>query len=184
MKRPARLFVWVTFALFAVALVSFVAVRLSYPYKYSAEIAAAAADYGLSPALVCGVIRTESGFDPDSVSPAGAVGLMQLMPATALYTAEREGMEDFNFSRLFEPETNIRLGCAYLKYLTEKFGGNLDLALAAYNAGEGTVRSWLNNKEYSADGRSLRMIPYKETRGYADKARGAAKVYKGFYGLS
>ncbi|GHU99209.1 lytic transglycosylase [Clostridia bacterium] len=183
MRNPKRIVLWIALCACGAAALSFGIVRVSYPYKYGAEITASAQSYDLPPALVCGVIRTESRFDPESVSPAGATGLMQLMPTTALFIAEREDIEDFNFSMLFDPEINIRLGCAYLRYLTDKFGGDTNLALAAYNAGEGAVRTWLNNKAYSPDGKSLKMIPYKETREYADKVYGAAKVYRGFYGL-
>ena len=183
MKRPGRVVLTGALVLFAAAFIAVTAVKFAYPYKYREEIETAAREYDLEPALVCGVIRTESRFRPDSVSPAGAVGLMQLMPATALFIAEREDMDDFDFSDLFEPEVNIRLGCAYLKYLEGRFDGRFDLALAAYNAGEGTVRAWLNNKAYSPDGRTLILIPYRETRDYAEKVNSSATVYRNFYGL-
>lgn len=130
------------------------------------------------PALVFAVIKAESGFRADAVSGAGAVGLMQLLPSTAEYICECEGMT-FEVERLTEEEYNVTLGCLYLKYLLKRFPVE-ETAVAAYNAGEGTVAEWLKNKRYSHDGKSLFAIPYPETRDYVKKIAKFKKIYSFF----
>jgi soluble lytic murein transglycosylase-like protein len=99
----------------------------------------AASAHGLDVALLRAVIATESGFDPKAVSPKGAVGLMQLMPATAERFGVRAQANQTWQERLTDPRTNLQAGARYLALLLRQFGGQLDLALAAYNAGEGAV---------------------------------------------
>lgn len=146
-----------------------------YIKKYETEVLAASEEYGLDPALVFAVIRTESSFDPSAVSPAGAKGLMQIMPATAEWVAFRTKTE-FDESRIFEPAYNINIGCHLLGYLLEKYGGELRFALAAYNAGSGRVDSWLADPEYF-DGEKL-TIPFPETKNYVEKVLKAYEKYK------
>ena len=158
------------FLLITPAAVSFFA---SFPRPYRAVVE----ESGLEPALVYAVMKAESGFDERAISPAGAKGVMQLMPSTAAFIAELENIP-FDEKRLFEGEYNVRLGCAYLKYLLERFEERT--ALAAYNAGEGTVRLWLKDGRYSADGVTLDSIPYSETRQYLKKISLFRKIY-GFF---
>ena len=132
---------------------------------------------GLSPALAYAVMKAESNFEESAVSSAGAVGLMQLLPSTAQFIAERSGIP-FLPERLFDGEYNTRLGCAYLAYLLERF--EEETALAAYNAGEGTVQGWLSDPCCSEDGRTLFQIPYAETRRYLKKISFFRKIY-GFF---
>lgn len=134
--------------------------------------------YSASPSLVYSIIKAESGFLKDAVSDAGAVGLMQLMPSTAQFICEREHI-DFNADRLKEGEYNVMLGCIYLNYLLSRFT-DTSTTLAAYNAGEGVVSTWLKNKEYSDDGISLKAIPYRETRNYIKKVLKYQKIYSIF----
>ena len=145
----------------------------SFPRPYRAVVE----ESGLEPALVYAVMKAESGFDERAISPAGAKGVMQLMPSTAAFIAELENIP-FDEKRLFEGEYNVRLGCAYLKYLLERF--EEQTALAAYNAGEGTVRLWLQDGRYSEDGVTLNSIPYSETRHYLKKISLFRKIY-GFF---
>lgn len=153
--------------------------RSKYKLGYQEEILSSAREFGLDPYLVCGVIYTESGFRPQAKSGVGAMGLMQLMPATGLEEAELLGIEGLAEEGLWEPALNIRLGCSYLKKLLDEFGSDA-VALAAYNAGPGRTRQWM--KEYGAreDG-SLLYIPYPETRKYVDRVRSARGVYERLY---
>ncbi len=124
------------------------------PDQFDALIARHARRQHLSPDLVRAVIQVESGFDPDAQSAKGALGLMQLMPATAAELGVRNP---------FDPAENIRAGTAYLRELLDRYDGNQRLALAAYNAGPGTV------DRYGQD-----VPPYPETRRYLEKVRSAA----------
>jgi soluble lytic murein transglycosylase-like protein len=125
--------------------------------KYHAHIVAAARAFALEPALIHAVISAESGYNPLARSAKGAKGLMQLMPATA----KRYGVVN-----PLDPEQNILGGAAYLRDLLKLFGNDLNLALAAYNAGEGTVM------EYG------RIPPYRETKLYVPKVLSYYKKYK------
>lgn len=113
--------------------------------EYAQLIGAAAARHGVDPALLTAVAQVESAFDPLAISPKGAAGLMQLMPATA----ERFGVRD-----VFDVAQNVEGGTRYLAWLLERFGGDPELALAGYNAGEGAVD------------RHGGIPPYRETRSY------------------
>jgi soluble lytic murein transglycosylase len=116
-----------------------VGLRALYPLERSDLVRAQAEEAGLDPALVSSLVRAESRFHTDAVSPRGAVGLLQLMPATAEWIARKLGVTTFD---LRNPETNLRFGTWYLTYLLKRFG-RIDLALAAYNAGPTRVDQWL-----------------------------------------
>ena len=153
--------------------------RSKYKLFYREEILSSAKKYDLDPCLVCGVIFTESAFRPDAKSSVGALGLMQLMPATGLEEAELLEIEGVTEQRLMEPALNIRLGCTYLRKLLNEFGTE-SVALAAYNAGPGRVRQWL--KEYGKkDDGSILYIPYPETSKYVDRVQSAKGVYERLY---
>lgn len=117
--------------------------------RYSPTVDGAAERLSLEPELLHAVVRAESAYDPDAVSSAGAVGLMQLMPETA----RRYGVSDRR-----DPDANVLAGASYLRDLIAEFEQDLELALAAYNAGENAVRSYGN-----------RIPPYPETQGYVRK---------------
>lgn len=131
--------------------------------------------YALDPALAFSVMKAESGFSEDAVSNAGAVGLMQLMPSTAQFVCERNQIS-FEAERLRDGDYNVMLGCIYLNYLSSRFT-DTKTTLAAYNAGEGVVSSWLKNTDYSEDGVHLKYIPYEETRNYIKKVLKYQKIY-------
>lgn len=138
-----------------------------YPRKYSHAIGEACRAYGVEENLVRGVIHAESKYKPAAISPAGAVGLMQLMPATALWVAEMLGEPTLALD-LTDPAANIRLGTAYLGYLLKKYP--LSDAIAAYNAGEGNLLKWKNEgrEEYG----------FAETRAYVKRVLHARKIYR------
>lgn len=156
-------------------LAGFLAIRVRYPQPYKACVRAS----GVDPALVYAVIKAESGFREEAISRAGAVGLMQIKPSTAEFICERENIP-FSAERLREGEYNIELGCKYLCYLYERFE-DMQTALAAYNAGEGTVAQWLKEETFSPDGKRLTSIPYLETSAYVKKILRYQKVYRLFY---
>lgn len=149
---------------------------LAYPVKFQSEVDIFSKKYDVDKVLIMSIIKVESSFVQDSVSDAGAIGLMQIMPKTAVYVCEISNISDFSLDKLTEPETNIEIGAYYIKYLLDKFKDER-LALAAYNAGEGTVRYWLEEKEYSPDGKTLATIPYRETEVYLKRIERAKNVY-------
>ena len=153
--------------------------RSKYKLAYEAEILASAEEFDLDPYLVCGVIFTESAFRPEARSNVGALGLMQLMPATGLEEAELLEIEGVTEDRLTEPALNIRLGCNYLRKLLDEFGTE-SVALAAYNAGPGRVRQWLKEYGTKEDG-SILYIPYPETSKYVGRVQSARGVYERLY---
>lgn len=164
----------------AVLMLSPLGQRLLYPLRYQPLIVENAAQNELDPALVAAVILCESHYDAEALSKAGAVGLMQLMPATALWLCERESLEPSMAQELTDPEVNIRLGCAMLRRMIAQYR-DVDTALAAYNAGPGHVDEWLADARYSSDGQTLTEIPYTQTRAYVRKVRAAYEKYETLY---
>ena len=144
-----------------------------HPLRYEVEIRAAAEEHGLDPTFVAGVIYVESRYDPDVESSRGAYGLMQVLPETAAFIAEKSGINgDYR-----DPATNVRMGSWYLNYLHGRYDGDEALMLAAYNSGEGQVDSWL------AEGRSIpEEIPFQETREYVTNVPEARDTYAELYG--
>src|SRR5215204_7034839 len=139
------------------------------PLRHEDIIRQQSSDKGLDPALIAGVIYAESHFR-DQTSHAGAKGLMQLMPKTADYIAEKSGGTAFVQGDLATPQVNIAYGSWYLRYLLHKYAGREILALAAYNAGEGKVDEWVAGA--SARGERFRVaqhIPFPETRRYVQQ---------------
>ena len=160
-----------------------VCARAAYPRPYTAAVHTAAAEYAVPLPLIYAVARTESGFRTDAQSPAGAVGLMQLTPDTFAWvqslTAEEESLPP---ASLTDPALNIRYGTMTLSLLLEEFG-NVNTALAAYNAGRTRVRGWLDDPRYSRDSVTLHTIPYPETRTYVQRVRAAEEIYKKLYNM-
>jgi len=123
---------------------------------------------GLEPAFVYGLIRQESRFITDARSGVGAAGLMQVMPATAKWTAKKIGLSNFAVEQLNDQEVNIAIGTGYLKLVLDDFGGSMPMAAAAYNAGPGRPRSWRNGPVLEA-AIWVENIPFQETRDYVKK---------------
>jgi soluble lytic murein transglycosylase len=154
---------------------------LTLPLSNANIIRQQAAAKQLDPALVAGVIYAESRFDPRR-SPAGAEGLMQLMPQTAEFLARRSGGVSFRVSDLSKPRVNIAYGTYLLRYLIDHYGGNVALALAAYNAGITNVDHWLAAARARGHPLTLAQIPYAETRLYVEKVLQAQQDYRHTYG--
>lgn len=154
------------------------ALDIRYPTPHLAAVKRAAGANDLSPAYVLAIMRTESLFQPAVVSPAGAVGLMQLMPATARLVARRHDMNTPSTSSLRLPATNIRLGTRYLRAMQDRFGGNLALATAAYNAGPNAVERWLPRDGDLPPEIWIANISYTETRDYVERVMAHMTVFQ------
>ncbi|MFM1856816.1 MAG: hypothetical protein RLZ83_2125 [Pseudomonadota bacterium] len=146
-----------------------------FPTPFRDDVVAAARAIGLDPATVYGLIRQESRFIMDARSSAGASGLMQLMPATARWTARKLGMA-YSPSMITEREVNLRLGTAYLKLVLDDFQGSVALAAAAYNAGPNRPRRWREGVRLEAAAWA-ETIPFSETRDYVKKVLSNASIY-------
>ena len=142
-------------------------------------------DGELPRAVAYGIMRQESSFDPTVVSGAGAIGLMQLMPATARHTAIRDGIPYGD--NLFDPQENMRIGSAYFSGLIKDFGNCLPLAIAAYNAGPTNVANWLASNGDPELGSQpggadiidwVEEIPFNETRNYVQRVTESIVIYQ------
>ena len=140
----------------------------------------ASASYNVDPLLITAVMETESHFYMGAGSSAGAIGLMQLMPQTAAWIARQLG-ESFTKDDLYDPAFNIRYGVWYLAELEREFGGNDILALAAYNAGRGNVRDWMERWHWNNTFNEIEAIPYPETRLYVRRVLEDREQYKRLY---
>lgn len=156
------------------------ATLMVYPVEYEAEIRRYASENAIDPAWPAAVILAESSYQPDAVSSANAQGLMQLLPDTAAWVAEKHG-EAYAEGCLFVPETNIKYGCWYLGYLLRRFDGNLVCATAAYHAGQGKVDTWLADPECSDDGATLKAIPSQATDTYVKRVLEYYEKYTQLY---
>jgi soluble lytic murein transglycosylase len=151
-----------------------------YPLAYKDSIEALSAQYALDPFLSLAIVREESRFDYEAQSPAGAVGLMQLMPVTA-FRLDRELKVGLRHSRdLTDIQKNLHIGIYYLSSLVREFGA-YPQAIAAYNAGEETVRRWLQKGNYKSADEFIEDIPYNETRNYVKRVLTTFFEYKRSY---
>lgn len=147
-------------------------IRVAYPDRYWAEVQAAVAPtYRYEPRLFHGLVREESHFDAKVVSFAGAVGLSQLMPATARQTAGWLGISVVD-KDLVQPATNLKIGARYLDALVGQLGGSPYLALAAYNGGATNVTKWVTEDQNPPTDEYVEQIPFEETRGYVKRVMG------------
>jgi len=139
-----------------------------FPLPHRDAVVPRAREIGLDPAYVYGLIRQESRFITDARSGVGASGLMQVMPATARWTARKIGLTNFRPHQITERDTNILIGTAYLKFALDDFEGSLPLAAAAYNAGPGRSRAWRNGPTVPGEVWA-ENIPFEETRDYVKR---------------
>lgn len=156
--------------------------RRAYPLKYETLIDGACGQKGLDRALVYAVVRTESGFNPEAVSPVGARGLMQLMPDAFDWVRMRQGKKPESQEMLFDPATNVDCGTEMLRMFLDEFGSP-ENALCAYHAGRGRVLEWLENPEYAPDGKNVVNIPYRDTSAYVAKVLKTMETYRKLYDL-
>ncbi len=156
-----------------------------YPLKYEELVAKAAAEYNVDIALVYGIMRTESGFDPEAVSPVGAIGLMQIMPDTFTwlqnYRTNFMPEEILDAEELYKPEVNIDYGVYLLGYLLDHYNNNVSLVICSYNAGYGNVDAWLADGTLDAENVTAEDVPFPETSNYLTKVTYAMDMYNQLY---
>jgi soluble lytic murein transglycosylase len=154
--------------------------EIALPLQDASVIRRQAAEKHLDPALIAGVIYAETKFDPRP-SPAGAQGLMQILPSTAEFLAHLSGGVRFQTGDLATPSINIAYGSYYLRYLLDHYAGSEMLAVAAYNAGLTNVDEWVAKAR--AEGRELTVdaIPFPQTREYVQRVQHAQRAYRATY---
>lgn len=155
--------------------------HLLFPQPYWSEIVADSQANGLDPYLVASLIRQESEFNTGAVSHANAYGLMQLLPSVGKALAKKQGMKGFNAAQLLNPSINVRLGTINLRQVLDRFGGQTEYALAAYNAGDVPVRQWMAQGSYKDIPEFVESIPYTETREYVQAILRNREMYRALY---
>lgn len=155
--------------------------QILYPFPYRTLISEEARDRGIDPAIVAALIRQESMFEARITSPAGARGLMQIMPATGEQLAEAVGIERWDPELLYQPEINVHLGTRYVAQFMDEYDGSLPSVFSAYNAGPHRVEWWSEFPEYGSDELFTERIPYRETRNYVKILTRNRALYEGLY---
>jgi soluble lytic murein transglycosylase len=155
--------------------------RLAFPMPYRASIEEYSRQQGLDPFLVAALIRQESEFNPHSISPAKAYGLMQVLPSTGRQLARHFGIRRFSSFDLLTPDRNIQLGTYFFKTLLDNNGGEPEIALAAYNAGPSRSALWRTWGPFSEPAEFTEVVPFHETRGYIQIVLRNAEVYRRLY---
>jgi soluble lytic murein transglycosylase len=153
-----------------------------FPRPYWDSLRRHADENGLDPYLVSALIRQESEFNPSAVSHSNALGLMQLLPSTGKGEAKALGLKGYNQDSLFDPNVNIELGTRYFRKMVDHFNGQVEYALAAYNAGDNRVEDWRSSGTYRDIDEFVESIPFTETREYVQAIVRNAEVYKRVYG--
>lgn len=183
-KHPLLLRIFLAFLVLSVMAVliffgSRSALKTLYPLKYTEFVETYAVENNLSDSFVYAVIKCESSFKSDAISSVGARGLMQIMPDTFDWIKGRL-KDDIQYDDMFNAENNIQYGCHLYGYLMKRYKSET-LAVAAYHAGPGNVDKWLQNEEYSEDGKNLSHIPFPSTKKYVTKVLETKKIYEKLY---
>lgn len=153
--------------------------KIIYPIKYENFVENYSTKYEVDKNLIYAIIKAESNFKQDAVSSRQAKGLMQLMYSTAEEISLKVNVE-LNEENILEPDINIKLGTKYISMLIKKYG-NINLALAAYNAGSRNVDGWINKGILKEDGSDIENVPFKETNNYVRKILRDYEIYKEIY---
>jgi soluble lytic murein transglycosylase len=154
----------------------------AYPRAYKEYVTREASFHGIDANLVYAIMREESNFRPKIVSPASAIGLMQIISPTGRWIARNNNINDFKDADLYEPKTNIKFGAWYLKKLLNDFNGKKVYAIASYNAGEIAVSRWRDNGYSNILEEFVEEIPYTETREYVRRVLTSLWIYEALYG--
>lgn len=174
MKRSLRInYLAIVSAIVFVLFLGVCSFNLMFPLRYKSYIKEYSKAENLNVTMVASLIKTESNFNKDAVSKKGAIGLMQILPATGKWICETYFDFEFDESMLYEPETNIKIGTKYLSYLFTKFDDEVAV-LACYNAGEGVVKNWIGENKML----KKTQIQFEETQKYVQKVQNCKKIYK------
>ena len=158
--------------------------KILYPKTYSEIISVYAEEYDVEENLIYAVIKAESNFNSEAVSNRDAIGLMQIVKETAIDVAKKNNIDidtENIEEEILDIDNNVNIGTKYLSTLLTQYG-NIEVALAAYNAGIGTVNNWIDKQIIQADGSDIENIPYKETNNYVRKILRDYSVYNELYG--
>lgn len=173
---------WILVLVFMAVIITFPKwITAFYPQPNRDIVFSEAYESNVDPYLVFAIIRAESKFQTSAESPAGARGLMQIMPETAQWIAEQQGITDYSTIDLHDPQDNIQFGCWYLSDLMREFDEQVPLVAAAYNAGRGTVRGWMDSGQWNGDPHQLDQIPFEETRQYVKNVLKNYEAYQEIY---
>ncbi len=156
--------------------------KVLFPQPYWSDLVTNSQKNGLDPYLVASLIRQESEFNAGVVSHANAWGLMQLLPSVGKSMAKKDGVKGFNTNELLNPTVNLELGTTNLRLVLDRFGGQPEYALAAYNAGDVPVRQWMSAGSYKDIAEFVESIPYTETREYVQAILRNREIYRALYG--
>lgn len=179
MKRPLKIIIIIILLIITIPASAAAIARLVYPVKHVSLIAENSERFGVDPYLITAVIYVESGFEEESLSNAGAVGLMQIMPETATWISKKTG-KNIEAGALKQPDNNIAFGTWYYSWLYKKYKSET-LALAAYNSGHKNIDLWRDKGGVITDEDFVRDIPFKETKDYVIKVQKVKERYKLLY---
>ena len=155
--------------------------QLAFPRPYWAQLESDSRANGLDPHLVAALIRQESEFNPQAVSRMNAYGLMQLLPSVGKSFAKKDGDRHFKTSELLDPSINLRMGTQDLRKSIDRYNGQVEYALAAYNAGDSPVHQWMSTNNYKDIAEWVESIPYTETRDYVEGIIRNRELYRAVY---
>lgn len=181
MKKKKYVLSFIFLLVIFLLLDSSLVLKMMFPVSYKQEIKNSASHYNVDPYLIMAIIQIESKYDPSQISRKGAVGLMQVMPNTAKWIIEQAHFSKMAKEYLDEPDLNIELGSWYVNFLYKEFDHNLYATIAAYNAGPGNVRKWLNEGVWDGQRETVGNIPFGETRHYVQKVLYYQEKYHKIY---
>ena len=174
--KVGKIIVIVAVILIITIILKNIIIKINYPQKYNEQIEKYATEFGVEKELIYAMIKAESNFKADAISSKQALGLMQILESTANDVANELEIQ-VTKEEILNPEINICLGTKYISNLIKKYG-NIELAIASYNAGIGNVDNWIKEETIKEDGTDIENIPFKETNNYIRKVLRNYEIYK------
>ncbi len=174
-KKLLKILTVIILLIIVVMSINTLTIKILYKKEYSEYVSKYSQEYNVDENLIYALIKAESNFKADAISNKNALGLMQLMPATAEEIADKNEIE-LTEENILSPDVNINIGTKYFSTLLEKYEC-VEIALAAYNAGIGNVDKWIANGIIKPDGSDIENIPFKETNNYVRKIMRDYKIY-------